>query len=326
VNSRKALRYILALAVMVAAVYFFYLQFKRNADAISTFHFNIDLYYIFVSIIIGSFALLSGPIVWRMYVNNYLQNKLSYSEGYALYCTSTMFKYIPGKVWTYAAQIALMSSKEISNAAVIYINLASFICLLFVSAAYALYYYLFYLQLVTWGNAVLIVILLMMLDFIFIIWNNSIINSLIRPVNRVFKVEIQPIKTKRNIFIYTQVIYLFAYFFLGVALYFLARGINMEMPFANIFAVMATISISAIAGYLAFFSMGGLGVREGAMFFMLKQFSSIEIALILPIAARLLMTVVELFMGIIGIIMGIKCGYFPDLSKSPQKVIIEGDN
>jgi glycosyltransferase 2 family protein len=321
-NFKKYLRYIFALAVVIAAIYFFYLQFRRNADALSTFRFNVNLYYIFTSIIFGSFALLSGPIVWRIYVNNYLHEKLSFSESFGLYCTSAMFKYIPGKVWAYAAQIALMSSKEISNTVLIYINLASFICLAFVSAIYILYYYLFCLQVVAWGISVLIFILLMVLDFAFIIWNDSIINYLIIPVNRLFKIEIQPIKTKRIIFVYAQMIYFAAYILLGIAMYFLANGLNMEIPFANMFAVMATISVSLILGLLAFFSMGGLGVREGAMFFMLKQFSNIEIALIIPIAARLLLSIIELLMGITGIIIGMKYGYFPKSVKNRQKEIV----
>jgi len=39
-------------------------------------------------------------------------------------------------------------------------------------------------------------------------------------------------------------------------------------------------------GYIAFFSPGGLGVREGAMFMMMKQFLTVEVALILPSCGR----------------------------------------
>jgi hypothetical protein len=326
VNSRKALRYILALAVVVAVGYFFCLEFKKNADVINASHFNVNPYYFFISLILGSFALLSGPLVWRIYVNSYLHEKLSFSESFGLYCTSAMFKYIPGKVWTYAAQIALMSSKEISNTVLIYINLASFICLAFVSAMYTLYYYLFCLQIVTWGISVLIFILLIALDFVFIIWNDTIINYLIIPVNSLFKMRIQPIETKRIIFVYAQMIYFVAYIFLGVATYFLAKGINMEIPFNNIFAIIATLAVSLVSGLLAFFSIGGLGVREGAMFFMLKQFSTIEIALIIPVAARLLAIIIELFMAIIAIIIGIKYGYFSKLVKTGQKEIAVDNN
>ncbi len=306
---KKILRYILTLAVVITAAYFFYLQFKSNADAIKTFHFSINLYYIFTSFVVGCIAFLSGPVTWRIYVNSYLHEKLTYAEGFSLYCTSMIFKYIPGKIWTYAAQIALMSAKKIPNAVLIYINFSCFICLMFVSAVYVFFYYFIYLQVITWKFSVLLFILLILLDSIFIIWNNSIINYLLIPVNRLFKIDIQPIETKKMILIYIHIIYFFAYFLLGTAMYFLAMGLNTGMPFADIFAMMATISVAAIAGYLAFFTMGGLGVREGALFFMLKQFSNIETALILPFAMRLMVIIVELFFAIIALITGIRYGY-----------------
>jgi len=75
--------------------------------------------------------------------------------------------------------------------------------------------------------------------------------------------------------------------------------------------MMATVSVSALTGYLAFFTMGGLGIREGTMFFMLKQFSGVQAALILPVAARVLTIVVELLMGLLGVMIGMTCHYFP---------------
>lgn len=316
---RKILRYSLTLAVVIAAVYFFSLQFEKNADLISAYDFSINPYYIFVSIALGSIALLSGPFVWRLYVNNYLQEKLNFSESYSLYCTSAMFKYIPGKIWTYAAQITLMSSKKISTLVLIYINMVSFICLAFVSAMFAFYYYLFCVRIAAWEISVVTFALLIVLDFVFIIWNESIINFLIVPVNRLFKVEIKPLKTKKILFVYTQIFYFLSYILLGVAMYFLARGLNMQMPLTSITAIMATISVSAIAGYVAFFSMGGLGVREGTMFFMLKQFSGIEAALILPIVTRILLTVVELIMGVVALIIGLRYRYFSGLEDGGQR-------
>ena len=173
------------------------------------------------------------------------------------------------------------------------------------------------------GVSVLIFILLIILDIIFINWNDSIINYLIVPVNRFFKLEIQPIKTKKSIFVYTQMFYVLACICLGIALYFLAKGMNMELSFTNIFAIMATISISIVLSLLAFFTVGGLGVREGAMFFMLKQYSNIQAALILPVVARFLTIIVELLMLIVAIIIGIRYGYFTKIGKNGTKVNIE---
>ena len=321
-NFIKVLRYILSLAVAAGVGYFFYLEFKKNADAISASHFTVNPYYIFISLILGAIIFLIGPFVWRIYVNNYVNKKLNFCESLAFFNTSSMFKYIPGRIWHYAAQIALMSSKGISSAVLIYINMVCFICFVFVSVMFSLYYYLFCLRIFTWGISILIFVLLIALDVIFIIWNTSIINYLITPVNRLFKIEIKPIKIKRNIFVYTQMFYLFGLMLLGIAMYFLAKGMSMEIPFSNIFAIMATIAVAAIMGSFAVFTIGGLGVREGAMFLMLKQFSSVETALILPIAARLLTIIVDLLMGIIGIIIGMKYGYFPKKTKKCKKEIM----
>jgi hypothetical protein len=313
VNLKKILRYAVASAVIIAAGYFFYHEFKNNADALSQYHFTIYPPYIFMSILFGTSGFLIGPVVWKICVNQYVQRKLDIQESVALYNTSALLKYVPGKIWTYAAQMALLSSRGISNAVVVYINLISFVCLLFVSAVNALFYYLVILKLTSWEISVLIFVLLITLDFVFIIWNTTIINSLIIPLGRLFKIEIEPIKMKKRIFVYIQLLYFVAYAYLGMAMFFLAQGIGMNMSFFNIFAIMATISVSAILGFLAFFSPGGLGVREGMMFILLKQFLSVEAALILPIAVRLLCIIADLLLAGIGVYVGMKYGYFPEL-------------
>lgn len=315
-NFKNILRYISAAAVLAAAAYFFYVQFKDNADALNAYDFSLNIGYVCISLMLGSISLMVGPIVWRMFVNDYLRNKLNFAEGYVLYCASAMFKYVPGKIWTYAAQIALMSSKGISKVVLFYINLVSVLCMFFVSAIISLFYYLFYVNVTTWAMALLIFGLVILVDFIFIAWHNTIINYLIRPVNNLIKLEIKPIKTRNMILVYTQLFYLAACAMLGMSLFFLGLGINMEMSFSNIFAFVATISISMILSLLAFFTVGGLGVREGAMYFMLKQFSNIETALILPVVARFLTILGELIMLTIAIIIGIRYGYFAGLGKT----------
>lgn len=315
-NFKNTLKYLSTLAVVVAAVFFFYLQFKNNSDAIKSYHFSVSPCYIILSIISGSFALLTAPFVWRIFVNSYLNEKLNFTESYVLYCASAMFKYIPGKIWTYAAQIALMSSKGISKVTLLYINVVSFICLAFVAAVFSLYYYLFCVKVTDMGIAIFIFAALLIVDIAFIVWHGYIINYLIVPINRVFRVEIEPIKTNKMIFVYTQMIYFLAGILLGIAMFFLAKGINMEMPFGNIFGILAAISMSLVLGLIAFFTVGGLGVREGTLFFVLRQFSNIEAALILPVVARFLTIIVEFLMVSIAIIIGIKLGYFNDVIKS----------
>jgi uncharacterized membrane protein (DUF106 family) len=51
---------------------------------------------------------------------------------------------------------------------------------------------------------------------------------------------------------------------------------------------------------------------------MLKQFSNIEAALILPVISRFLITLVELLMAVTAIIIGLKYDYFHDIEKMKQ--------
>lgn len=317
-NYKHILRYVVAAAVILAAGYFFYQEFKNNADALRQYKFTVDPLYIFISVILGTSGFLVGPVVWRICVNHYIQRKLNLLESIALYNTSALLKYVPGKIWTYAAQMALLSSRGISNAVVVYINLISFVCFFLVSTFIASFYYLVIMKVTSPGITVLLFILLAGLDFIFIVWNTTVINSLVIPLGRLFKIEIEPIQMKKRIFIYVQLWYLLAYAYLGVAMFFLARGIGMHIPFFNIFAITATISIAAILGYIAFFSPGGLGVREGMMFIMLRQYTTVEVALILPIAARLLCIISDLVLGALGIYVGMRRGYFPRLVRHPR--------
>jgi glycosyltransferase 2 family protein len=322
VHSNKVLRHACALAIMIAVGLFFYLEFKKNADTISGFHFHVNIYCLFAAAALGSMALMIGPFIWRSFVNDYLHKKINFRESVAFYNTSALFKYIPGKIWNYAAQIALMSSKGISNTTLIYINLVCFICFAFVSSIYVSGYFLFYTRTLTGGIYVLFFMMLIILDFIFIIRNASVMNYLIIPLNHFFKLDIRPVKIKKMIFAHTQWLQLIGYLLMGTAMYFLAGGIGLNVPFNNIWAILATITLAGILGSLAFFSPGGLGVREGVMFIMLKQFAGIETALILPVAARLLYIIMELILGIIGIIIGWKYNYFPDLTKNRQRQII----
>jgi hypothetical protein len=307
----KTVRYAVTAALGLAVGYFFYLEFQKNADALRQADLTLHPGYLSAAVTLGLAVYLIGPFLWRIYVNRYVSRKLTFAESLALYNTSALFKYVPGKIWTYAAQIALMSERGIPPAVLIYINIVCFVCLGFVGVTVAAGYYLFSEQILPTGISVLIFVSFIGLDAVFIIWHTKILNHLITFSNRLFSRTIEPIDLPRSLFVYTQAIYLIACVLLGAALYLLARGLHIYLPLAKIFASMATVSVSAIAGYVAFFTMGGLGVREGTMFFLLKQFSNVQAALILPLVARGLTLAVELAMGLLGFVIGVKYNCFP---------------
>jgi len=316
---QKILQYILALIVVVVVGYFFYDEFRKNWDAISTYDFDVNLYDVLISFVFMAFSSLLVTYIWQICVNDYLLKKLNFSESFVILNTSALLKYIPGKIWSYTAQIALMSSRGISKALLIYINLICFICFAIVSAIYTFSYYFFFLKVTPFGISILLFAMFIILDFTFIKWNAAVINRLINLINKLFKREIGPIKIKISLLVRVQLLYLVCLLSEGMCMYFLARGMGVSFSFSNIMAFTAIISVSSVIGYMVFISPGGLGVREGAMFVMLKQFSNIEAALILPIATRLVLIIIDVLLGVIGIWLGVKYRYFPMRAKRGKK-------
>jgi glycosyltransferase 2 family protein len=79
----------------------------------------------------------------------------------------------------------------------------------------------------------------------------------------------------------------------GVALWLLARGL---LPAAGLglLPAIAVFTASYLAGFLALFAPGGIGVREGVFILMLQGPIGIGAATALAVASRLLLTVTEL--------------------------------
>ncbi len=79
----------------------------------------------------------------------------------------------------------------------------------------------------------------------------------------------------------------------GVSLWLLARGL---LPRAGLglLPAIAVFTASYLAGFLALFAPGGIGVREGVFILMLQGPIGIGAATALAIASRLLLTVTEL--------------------------------
>ena len=318
-NVKIFLRYLLTLIVVALVGFFFYREFQENWDTVSVHHLSFNFYYLAAAIMVTAAGFLLETYIWHIFVNDYLVRKLTFRDSMALYNTTAMLKYIPGKVWSYAAQITLTSSRGISKSLLIYINVICFICLIFSSGAYALYYYLFYLKTLPLTISAMICGLFFILFFIFVRRNTAIINYLINLINRIFRRDIQPVKIRKSLLLYIQLLYLLDYIPAGCGMYLLAQGIGLDIPFSSIAALTAALAVSLVSGYIAFFSPGGLGVREGTMLLILKQFSTVHAALILPLAMRLIYIIIELFLGAIGILLSMKSGLFAACLKTGFK-------
>jgi hypothetical protein len=86
----------------------------------------------------------------------------------------------------------------------------------------------------------------------------------------------------------------------GAAFFFLIRTI-FPISFQALPGVIGVYNGAWAVGFLSVFAPSGLGVREGAMTFLLKYYVPVPLAVIYSILARLWITIFEVVMSLIGL-------------------------
>jgi uncharacterized membrane protein YbhN (UPF0104 family) len=143
----------------------------------------------------------------------------------------------------------------------------------------------------------------MAFDILFIKYNSTIFNGLIFLFNRVYKKDIRYFDISKKLLVQLHLVYFISAFCFGLAAYSMCFGIGLEVADKRIFSVMSAMIISDVVGFLAVIVPGGLGVREGVMYFLLKGETSGALFLILPIATRIVGMSVDILLGTIGFIL-----------------------
>jgi hypothetical protein len=243
--------------------------------------------------------ILSAAVVWLMYallIAAWRQMLTAWGRGLDLWSAariwtvSSLGKYLPGKVWAVAgmavmAQRAGIGAGPATGSAVILQVLA-----IGTGAAVA--------GLTGWGavraaypsaGAGLAVLLAASVGGIgLLLWP-----GLVNRVLRFAAPDAGPVAPPVGAVAFGIAANAVAWMGYGLALWLLARGL---LPRAGLGLLPATavFTTSYLAGFLALFAPGGIGVREGVFILMLQEPIGIGAATALAIASRLLLTVTEL--------------------------------
>jgi hypothetical protein len=89
-------------------------------------------------------------------------------------------------------------------------------------------------------------------------------------------------------------------FSFGMGAYLMGVGIGFDIARSSISLVMSSMIISDIVGYLSIIVPSGLGVREGIMYLILKGDAFEALSVILPVATRIVIIIVDVLIGAIG--------------------------
>lgn len=320
-NYKTAVKNILTIVLLSSVVYFFYYEVQKNWEPIKSYHLTLNIKFIALSFIAISITYLLNTFCWYFALNSISNAKITFPNCIAMYHTSNLTKYIPGKVWSFAIQIYWLEKSGFPKSLVLYVNIITLYISLAVSMVLGLSYLVVSPNTGFISFALPLLFLLITIQIIFVRYCSDVIKVLLEVINRIFKRDIMYFKTSIILLLYLHLIYGIAAFSYGFSAYLLCIGIGFHVPVDQMFSVMSSVIISEVAGIIAIIAPAGLGVREGVMYLQLKGISATALPFILPFSARLLSMFADVFFGAIGFIM-LKRKYHSndkcEISNSPE--------
>jgi uncharacterized membrane protein YbhN (UPF0104 family) len=310
-NAGKIIRKIAALIIILLVSYYYSLQVRDNWDSLTNFTFSVNLPWLSLALSFCMLSFLLETYLWQVCINKHLgRRELNFLQSIAVVNASGFLKYIPGRIWTYTAQLTWLRKYDISQSLIIYVNIICMAGSVITSLYLGLIYLAFYTTLLSRAAVISAFLALLLLNTAYLIWNAPLINAVISMAGRFLRKEIRPIRESRSLIVYIQFMYICSWSLLGLGAYLLAKGIGLTIAMPQAFAILAAMSLSWVAGYLAVITPGGLGVREGTMLVMLLNVVDNRTALIFPIVSRFMYLISEALLGLTALFIGMKYKVF----------------
>lgn len=298
---RRLLKPALSVLVVLCVAWFFGKAFRRNWAEVRAHEFQISVPFLVGAALATLSGILLATYAWYTSINALSASKVDFRQSVAAANVSGLTKYIPGKVWSYALQMYWLDGLGISKALIVYVGLLNLAISMGVSVIFALVCLLF--SHVAFPASVLLGALLGLLAFdALAIWfNRALLSALVSLVNRIFKRNLSAFDVTKSLLLELHSIHTAAAVLSGLAAYLFCFAIGYRIDFQRSLVVIGSSTLGDVVGFLAIFVPGGLGVREGLMYKILEGQDTGSLALVLPVASRLLNMFVEIALGLVAL-------------------------
>ncbi len=205
-------------------------------------------------------------------------------DSYKIYSMAHIAHYLPGRIWSYLSFAYLGKSLGIAPARLLAALYLGFVASLLSGAAFTVFALPLFKQLgiPTFALAAFVGLLLGM--FI-----PKVFQGIIKTFGRVVRTRMAEVPEPfgwRPVFL-SSLYYGFSWLLNSAGVVCLVLSFHSLTPQQVLYSLSA-FPLAYLAGYLAFFAAGGLGVREGVMLALLSAYLPLYAAATVPIAARIL--------------------------------------
>jgi uncharacterized membrane protein YbhN (UPF0104 family) len=302
ITPRQILQFLAALAVLAAVAFFFRHEFSENWEQIRSTKLAFDYSYLAASLLFVILSYLVNTHAWRYGINLAAHGRrLSYLESVGMVNTTQLTKYLPGKVWGYAMQMMLIDRESIGTPVVLYVNVFLALSNVFVYLVIAAVYFVFASSLLPGTLFIAAGAALAGAYAFFLLFNARFFSLGLRLVALVTKKSIRSYEMPLKGILVTQAIAFAGALLFALSAVLCVRGLGLEMSPLLAFGVAAGFLFADAIGFLFIVAPGGIGIREGLFFMVLREHGAESLALILPIAMRLVSMLADGILGAAGL-------------------------
>lgn len=286
--SRVLLRRAVPAIVVGAVLYFLGRNLWGNWAKLREYPWQLNYAYLGLSFLLVGATFVFIVFIWLLILRK-LGAQLSFKKGFRIWFLSALGKYLPGKVWQVFGLVYLCRregvSVEESATSVILVHVLSIvpgIGVFFLTAGS-----------LNPGFRGSFYGLLFLIPLGLVIAYPPILERLINFFARKLKREEVHFRARYTDVLGFMLLYLLSWLLYGCAFFSFVRAIA-YVHYEHIFAFSGVFTGAYLLGLYSIFVPGGLGVREGALVFLLMPFFPLPIATALSLASRIWLTLAEL--------------------------------
>jgi uncharacterized membrane protein YbhN (UPF0104 family) len=292
---------LLSAVIVLCTGYFFFRAFRRNWADVKAHEFRIAPLFLAGALVAAFATCLLATFAWYSAMNALSRSKIGVRQSIAAVNASSLTKYIPGKVWSYALQMYWLDGLGFSKALILYVNLIN----LLISLGTSLILGLLCLLVSHAGLPVRLILGALMgllaIDACSILFNRALLNGLITLANKRMKRSFSYFEIKKSLLLKLHLIHLISGLTSGLGAYLFCFGIGYSIDLDRALLVIGASLVSDVAGFLAIIVPGGLGVREGLMYKILGGTATGTLSLVLPVASRMMNMFVDISLGAVAL-------------------------
>ena len=301
---KKYLKIFVAGSIIILTIVFFAREFHENIKSVNSFNLKFDLFPLIIAAFFIIFTKVFQTFEWFVFVNSIsAQNKIKYFDAFTITNTSSLTKYLPGKIWEYALQMQWLGNHGFSKSSILYVNL---FLLIFDYLTMLIISFFLWTVLNPFNNISLMIFLLvvfLLINLILLAFKKKMFNWLVGSLSKILKKQIGYYDISIKSILFVQGVHLLFVLSHGIAIYFICKGIGLNLSPDTIIVILPAFLIASLLGMIIVIMPGGLGVREGSMYLMTAALIPKSYALIIPIAIRIVQMTVEFGIGVFAVVL-----------------------